>query len=303
MKKSKIKVGFCVAYDWKLLQNSIPPVYQEADIICLALDKDNKSWAGNEYDLNREEFESMVHAMDPDNKIDIYYDDFSKPELNARENCNRHRTMLSQKMGMDGGWYIQIDSDEYFTDFSGFVSYLNKINPNPKLTDKPINIQVAQFPLIKKLGNGFLYVEFDKIKPNFGPFATNKPEYLRARVNGHFNNYSPFYVIHETWSRGEEELEFKLKNWGHSAEELKNFNIIDSYLELWKSLDSFNYQFVRNFHFTQPEAWPRLGFAKGKNISEFIKNFDPDYHPNKTLLAIQNTRLYGKLKALLKSSK
>ena len=241
----------------------------------------------------------MIARIDVDNKIDVYYDNFYEPDLNARQNCNRQRTMISERMELDGGWYVQVDVDEYFADFDGFVKYLLKVNSNPSLSDKPVNIQVAQFPIIKKLDSGYLYVEFGEQKPNFGPFATNKPKYESARVNGHFNMYSPYYVIHETWSRGREELVFKLKNWGHSAEELQNEYLVDSYISLWDSLDENNYQFVRDFHFTIPDAWPRLEFCKGQNVKELLENFRPEYNPNRLILGMTNTRLYGKLKQLM----
>ncbi len=32
----------------------------------------------------------------------------------------------------EGGWHIQIDADEYFLDFKGFVDFLIKLNDNPK---------------------------------------------------------------------------------------------------------------------------------------------------------------------------
>lgn len=49
MKKLQIKVGFCVAYDWNLLHVSIPKIYDDADVICLSIDKNRRSWAGLRY--------------------------------------------------------------------------------------------------------------------------------------------------------------------------------------------------------------------------------------------------------------
>ncbi len=297
--KNIIKTGFCVAYDWKLLEYSLPPVYASSDMICLSIDHKNRSWSGNEYDFDKAAFDEMIKRIDTEGKVDVYYDNFFETDLNARQNCNRQRTMISERMGLDGGWYVQVDVDEYFIDFDGFVSHLFNIKKKPGLDDKPLNVQVAQFPLIKKLGSGYLYVEFGIQKPNFGPFASNHPKYESARVNGHFNVYSPFYVIHETWSRGREELEFKLKNWGHSAEELNNESLVDSYIEMWDSIDENNYQFIRDFHFTIPEAWPRLEYCEGKSIPELLDNFKPEYNPNRFVLGITNSRIYGKIKQLM----
>ena len=57
MNKPKIKVGFCVAYDWELLKNSIPRVYNAADTICLSIDKNRTSWSGKKYDFDESAFQ------------------------------------------------------------------------------------------------------------------------------------------------------------------------------------------------------------------------------------------------------
>ena len=43
----KINVGFLVSYDYKLLVNAIPCVYDEADAIFLAIDINRKTWSGS----------------------------------------------------------------------------------------------------------------------------------------------------------------------------------------------------------------------------------------------------------------
>ena len=148
-KQATIKTGFCVSYDWELLKKSIPPIYEQSDIICLAVDKNRKSWSGNKYTFDEVAFRSFVQQVDKDKKIEIYEDDFSRPDLNARQNCNRQRTMIAEQL-KKGGWHIQIDSDEYFTDFSGFVNTLKAINPRPTGDEKPVNVCPYLIPLIKQ---------------------------------------------------------------------------------------------------------------------------------------------------------
>ena len=92
-----IKTGFCVAYDWELLKYSLPGVYEESDMICLAIDKDRHSWSCNKYEFDDKAFYDFIKKTDRENKIDIYEDDFSLSHLNARENCNRHRTLLAKE--------------------------------------------------------------------------------------------------------------------------------------------------------------------------------------------------------------
>lgn len=292
-----IKTGFCVAYDWRLLANSLPPVYQSSDVLCLALDKKRRSWSGNVFDFDEQEFRRLIASLDPDGKIIIYEDDFYRAGNSARENCNLHRTMLADRMGK-GGWHVQIDSDEYFKDFDGFAQYLKKLNSCPTGNEKPFNVHVFLYDLVKKLEHGYLYVDPGNDRPFSAPFATTKPDYVRARHNGHFNKTSPFYVLHETWARGEDELRFKLSNWGHSSEEMKHKGVQESFIKLWRALDENNYQYVRNFHFAQPEGWPRLGYAQGSNIPELMKNFNPPFHISGLELALNNSRLVGKLRQL-----
>jgi hypothetical protein len=40
--KREIKVGMLVSYDYESIKNSLPPVYDYADRIVLAVDKDGK---------------------------------------------------------------------------------------------------------------------------------------------------------------------------------------------------------------------------------------------------------------------
>ena len=47
----KIKVGIPVSYDYRLLEYSLPRVYPYTDAICLAIDKERKTWKGNSYQL------------------------------------------------------------------------------------------------------------------------------------------------------------------------------------------------------------------------------------------------------------
>jgi len=174
MNKPKIKVGFCVAYDWLLLKNSIPRIYANADEICLSIDKNRTSWSGKKYDFDEADFRNFITQIDKNNKIKIYEDTFYNPEKSPIENDNFQRNKMAAFMGK-GGWHIQIDADEYFLDFNGFVEFLIRINNNPKPTDKPVNISVNLIPLIKKTKEGYIFVDFEKQKFETAPFATNTP--------------------------------------------------------------------------------------------------------------------------------
>lgn len=299
MSNPEIKVAFCVAYDWEMLKVSLPLVYEHSDLICLGLDKDRHAWSCKPYKFDEDAFYTFVKAIDTHNKIIVYEDDFSLPDLDSRQNCNRHRHLMADKMG-HGGWHLQIDADEYFLDFGGFVRELKKIDANPSPDKKPINICCPFVPLIKRTSTGYLYVDFDQNSPEIIPIATNKPDYQRARQNGHFNHFVPSYVIHETWARSEDELWFKINNWGHSAEELKVIQPRLSYFHLWKALDENNYQYIHNFHPAKAEVWPSLGHIQAEDIHKLLKQFTAPRAGflNRLSFSINNNRNIARLKSI-----
>jgi hypothetical protein len=274
MKEKNIKVGFCVAYDWVLLKRSIPRIYQYADIICLSLDKNRKTWSGEKYPFDEHSFREFVAAIDTQNKIDVYEDDFCPPSLSAMENDTRQRNLMAQRMGA-GGWHVQIDSDEYFLNFENCISRLISLHEHPTGEEKSLNVCSFCIPIIKKLTTGFLYIDFQDKMPETLPFATTLPVYKRARLNGHFNILLPEYVIHETWARSEEELWLKMNNWGHASEELDIEKNRLSYYNFWKVLDDYNYRYVSNFHPAIPPTWPTLKFMRVGSVEEFLMAFEP----------------------------
>lgn len=265
LKNEVIKVGFCVAYDWELLKKAVPRVYHYSDVIYLSLDKNRRSWTGLPFDFNDHAFYEWVNSIDTDNKIKIFEENFFQSQLSSIENDNRQRTLMSEQMGK-GGWHIQIDSDEYFFDFKAFRDYLLSINPNPTGYERPLNIECNWISLIKKTDRGYIYVSNKANEYETMPFATNKPEYLNARRNSHFNHLSPFFVLHETWARGEDELRRKLNSWGHDNDFLSK----ESYFKVWSSLDEFNYMYIRNFHPLNPNTWQKLDYVPHLDIDKVI---------------------------------
>lgn len=260
----KIQVGFLLSYDYEKLKNAIPPVYKDSDEIFVALDHEQRTWSGQKFDIDPAFFE-WLEAFDTDKKITIYRDDFYVPEMSAIENDNRERHMLSLKMGV-GNWLIQIDSDEYFLDFGRFVSNLRKYD---HYLDNPENnkIQLAAFliNMFKYTDGGMLYVKV----PTRGIMATNWPNYRVARNTRQRIIYTDSVLWHESLARSEEEIEFKLRNWGHNNE----VNV-EAFMQKWKSVNKSNYQSMRGFFYIQPEKWNELEFVPGTTINEITKNFD-----------------------------
>ena len=253
----KIHVGFLLSYDYELLKLSIPPVYMAADKIFLAHDKEFRTWNGKNFNVNPEFF-SWIKDFDIDNKIEIYQDNFYLPELSTIENDTRERTILSQKMGI-GNWLIQVDSDEYFIDFDKFVTDLRKYDhflDNPEKN----KIQIAAFWLIiyKYTDNGILYID----KPQKSVFATNYPNYKNARRTNERVIYLDSLVLHESVARTENDLRFKLENWGHNKDVNKDF------LNKWISVNENNFQEMTDFYYIEPERWKKLSYFPTIKIQE-----------------------------------
>lgn len=282
---SFIKVGFLVSYDWHLLKNAIPLIYTEADIMCLALDKKRLTWAGNKFDFDDEAFYKMIDNIDIDKKIKIYEDDFFVENLTPMQCEVRERNLLAKQMGEDG-WHIQLDADEYFLNFKGFVIYLKKMST----TQKEVNICVALLNLFKKIEKGVLYITNQQL--DLIQIATNKPSYEYGRKNGYFNHISPFYILHDTWARSEKEVWQKISNWGH-----KNDFDVEEYYSFWKGLDENNYHQVKDFHPINPSVWSELQFIEGQKIADIVQKFvKKDFPISKFALFLKNNRNIARIK-------
>jgi len=254
-----IKIGFLVSYDYRLLKYSLPPVYDEADKIVLAIDKKRLTWAGNKFSIEPSFFE-WVKSIDTKKKIEIYEDVFYRKGLSAIECETQERNMLAQYMG-EGGWHLQIDSDEYFVSFSDFVHFLRKIEKG----NRPIDVQVQWVVIFKKTSSGYLIV---KNGGGYISLATTSPEYIIARRVQKMKQY--FYhqrILHDSCARDEHEMITKLKNWGHNSD----FDT-DGYFHYWKNINEKNYMFARNIHPINPEYWQGLNHIEGTNIEDLLEH-------------------------------
>lgn len=271
---NEIKIGFLVSYDYEMLKTSIPLVYDYADKIVLALDKERRTWSGNTIEIS-DSFFTWIKEIDTHKKIELYEDDFYDSALSVIDNDTRERNMLGMRMG-EGGWHIQIDSDEYFLDFNGFLEQLKAIQPTEKVT-----VQVPLMSVFKKMEDGFLYT---KGTLEYCALATNFPTYhnCRASKTNKVLSINNTLVIHESWARDEAELEKKFKNWGHKDD----FNVT-SFFNLWKALDKYNYRYLRNFHPLSPKTWHSLGFIKGKEITDIFQEADQRFKANE-LFTLEN---------------
>lgn len=268
MKLSQIKISFCVAYDWYLLAYSLPLVYEDADEICLAIDKDRISWSGNAFEFDESAFRNLIASIDTHQKIRVYEDDFHLPELSPMQNEVRQRKMMAEFLGAPQAkaWYLQLDADEYFLDFKGFVYYLRQFNPK-----RPINVCCPWMTLYKRIDEGFLMVKPDDFNQvEFIPIATNVPNYEHGRRNGYFNHYTDFSILHQSWARTAEEVWQKLNNWGHRYD-----SDIHSYFKLWANASILNFKEYKDFNQVNPPLWPRLellSLPKNASVLDLIRS-------------------------------
>lgn len=274
----KIQVGFLLSYDYELLKNAIPPIYDSADSIFLAIDKDRLTWNGNLFYID-DSFFLWLKEFDVEHKIKLYEDSFYVPELSTMECEVRQRKMLANKMGA-GNWIIQLDADEYFLNFKKFISDLKKYDKYLITSNrKQVQISAYLINIYKFVEDGFLFVN----EPTRCLTATNFPSYIIGRNTRKRIIYTNNVILHETLSRTENELEIKLKNWGHKNE------INSSFLDKWKSATKENYKELKDVFYIEPEKWKSLSYVSGKNMNEFSNNFDFDtFLPSKFYIFKKN---------------
>ena len=259
----KIKIGYLISYDYELLFNSLPQVYDAADEIFLAIDKENKTWTGNTFYIP-DHFFDRIKELDKANKITLYFDSFFLPSLTSMQCETRERNLLAKQMGK--GWLLQLDVDEYIYDFKKLKKFLRRywyLTLFPEFS--PVVFRGMWITLFKEIKQGYLYIENNELFP----FITNVPRYEIARVNRsirHFNINTK--VIHQSWARSEEEIASKLSNWGHKDD----FDTA-KYLEFWKSIDASNYTDVTNFHPILPQSWDKLHFIAASDITDFVAKY------------------------------
>ncbi len=289
-----IQVGFLLSYDYEKLKLSIPPVYDQADAIFLAMDEKQRTWSGKEFEIDPIFFE-WLESFDTDNKITIYKDNFYIPELSAIENDSRERHMLSLKMGI-GNWLVQVDSDEIFIDFSKFVKQLRLRNKYLESPEKnPIQIAGFLVNVYKYLEDGILYVD----QPTKVLLATNYPNYKVARKTKERIIYTDNILLHECLSRTEKELRFKLDNWGHNDQVNKNF------FEKWRRANKDNYKSITDVFYLEPHKWKKLGFIESRNldkIKDLIKE-RPSLSLSKSYLFKKNFGQWFKFLKLFRMNK
>lgn len=284
----KIKVGFLVAYDYNLLEHSLPLIYKDADEIFLSIDCNRTSYTGQAFFFD-ENFKQHVATIDTAKKIiwieGNYYQNREDPMLNE----GYHRNCLAEAMNIQpGDWCIQLDPDEFFIDFAGFVRFLKKIKPGQ---DERVSVSVYWKTIFKKIDNGYLMIKsnWERVE-----VATNSPHFKRdRRIPGHNVISSPSFMLHQSWARTTDEVVQKINNWSHA----RDFDT-ESFLKSWLRLNLHNYKSYKNFHPLHGEIWPGLFFVKAKHLKALIKYYSRYAKIIGTEYFIP--QMFGKLNRLIK---
>lgn len=256
-----VKVLIPVAYDYELSLRTLALVYDHADMIQIAVDRDRLTWSGARFEIPQDYWRA-VKAIDKNDKIDVYEDSFFVEGKAPIVLDTLQRIAMAKKAG-EGGWHVQLDADEYFIDFGRFVGFLRRCERH--YGDTPLDVYVNFISMFKRDDGGFL-LAWPPLETY--PIATNLPNYRKVRSShqaGRLCIRADSYILHDTWSRSEEDLAKKLTSWGH----VNDFNV-NKYIKFWRSVDGSNYIYIRNFHPINPGLWRRLLRIAG-SLDEVIK--------------------------------
>lgn len=261
-----VKVGYLISYDYEYLRHSLPLIYnnQKVHEIILVLDKDRLTWSGNKFEISADFFE-WIKVIDQQHKIKIIEESFCNSALSPMVNETVERNYLYSEMG-NCDWYIQLDCDEYFVNFDGFIMELEKIYLDKNKVLNPISVTARFAHLFKKTEKGFLVIS--PAQENAW-IATSNPVCHYGRVNEENEKIeSDAIIVHQSWAREEAEIYQKITNWGHK----NDFNS-ESYFKLWKSLDEHNYKYVQNFHPLKNNdgIWAQLKLLNIENIEKLLQ--------------------------------
>lgn len=286
-----IAVGFLVAYDYAFLYHALPLVYADSDKIVLTIDSGYKTLTGKNYQVDPFFFD-WVKTFDTENKISWLRKAFYNEDLSPTQviMCMRNE-MLNAMSPAD--WYVQLDSDEYFLDFKGFVQYLKQMPHSDH-----IQLVLCKWrTLFKQTPGGYLTIGGTAEEV---PIAINRPHNTSERSHNEATIIqSQFFILHQSWARSRDEIAKKIVNWSHTLD----FNT-DEFYGFWMGCNERNYRWQRHFHPLHPPIWPFLEFVPASSIDALI-DYYIQYPPmeNSTPLLPWHLRLKNKFERIFSSSR
>jgi hypothetical protein len=242
-----IAIGFLVAYDYDMLRVSLPRVYNEATKIVLAVDRQRLTYTGKAFSIDPS-FYQWLQSFDTQSKVEWLEGDFFNPNLTPMQNEIAERNVLLARM-QPADWYIQLDVDEYFVDFAGFVHYLRNLQATG-----PTTVSVQWKTIYKQDSRGYYIITGHTERVGV---ATNRPLNLAARH--HPENVeiaAPYNMVHHSWGRTEAQVRQKIFNWSHAGD----FEP-EKFLRRWRSCNRLTWRLYKNFHPIHPWIWTYLQYV------------------------------------------
>ena len=244
--ETKLSIITLLSYDYSYLENCIRSYYDIADEIILGLDENRVSWSGKAFAFDASFVRSVIDKVDKDKKIKVVEGDFFKFK-EPIQNDTYERNYLSQHC-KDGNWIVSIDVDERLLNAGEFYNWLQELDPRSDIRNYDIGARWIQiFKVIE--GKKILVNQYEPT--TVGTFK--KGNFTCARLSPQSSVMSPLILEHFSWGRTRDELCQKLSNWGHT----NDFDV-QSYLELWDSVNLQNYSNFKNIHPLDKVSWPEL---------------------------------------------
>ena len=260
-----------MSHDAHYLPDSISRYYKYVDEIVIGLDKSRTSWVGNKFSFDEDKVFLQLKNLDIENKIKIVEEDFCIPEFVSCpiNNDNYERNILRHHCSHET--IISIDADEILYNTEAFFTrylpisykYLHDydicfywITPYKLINDVVLLICnhdgspcIEQQAVVSHKSNPFTYARYSCVS-----------------ADGSNRLASNLVSLHWGLARKQEDLDFKIKNQGHSAED------DGSFYEVWKQINLQNYQGLVNFkpsHVGGP-SWDRLVAIPRSNLDKVI---------------------------------
>ncbi|QGW29709.1 hypothetical protein [Phnomibacter ginsenosidimutans] len=255
-----IAVGFLVAYDFEYLKYALPSIYAAADKIILAIDLNRNTLTGEKFHFD-DSFKQWVQHEDVNSKIEWLEKPFYQTGQSPLETIMYMRNQLLDAM-RPADWYIQIDADEYFLDFSSFVNELQRLPCN----SGPTVVYCYWKTIFKKLGHQYLLIAGN---PEAFPVATNRPFNTSERnIDNAEKIQCKQFVLHQSWARSEQEIAKKINSWSHA----QDFDTVD-FFHRWQAVNGWNYKLYRYFHPLHAPIWPYLERVQADSIPALIEHY------------------------------
>jgi hypothetical protein len=265
--------AYILAADPAWIEASVLSYYDHVDRIVVSFDENRTSWTGTP--LGVDECLARLRAIDRDSKMEYCPGHYARLDHKPMDNETYQRQCALKVAGQDADWVLQLDTDEILPDGAGFVRRLRE--------EIPVESDAVDWPMrtfFQKTKEGkFLEVASltrRQVSAYPGPVAV-RPRAVLAharQIEGKRWRYDirtcdtdpaagtrPVHgvipqddaIIHLSWVRSDQEIEDKLRSWGHNG----GFDWRRYMNHVWRVAPR-RWRFTFRFHPFEPAWWPAL---------------------------------------------